>query len=208
MRYVILAAILVIIALMSGCGPSYREQREQALSDMNTVIYTWDSSDEDLDLHGRKDPWGTPYKATIRHQGVKIALEMRSAGPDKLFNNSDDIVVKSERNLRGKTLSDMNNLADGWIGKETLPDLRNMKDPWGNPYIASVSKGDIHFILTIRSAGPDGLPQNDDDITILRYKRHGEYSMNEEVEKGAASISRGLFKGAKEGLSKDPKEKK
>ena len=67
-----------------------------------------------------------------------------------------------------------------------------------------VDKTTLNYVLEIRSAGPDGLPKNSDDIVVTRSKRHGESSLGgeaakvtEEVAGGAAS---GIIKGFKKGL--------
>lgn len=117
----------------------------------------------------------------------------------------------SERELREKTLSTLNSVADTWEGGAEFK--TDAADAYGNRVVAKVSKGVLNYDLELRSHGLDGLPKNSDDIVVHRSKRHGESSVNREIEAGAESVGRGgvrgIIEGAKEaftGKNKEPKK--
>lgn len=45
-------------------------------------------------LHGKSDPWGTPYEYTKSDDGVRVML--LSFGPDRIGGTSDDVHVRIE----------------------------------------------------------------------------------------------------------------
>jgi hypothetical protein len=109
----------------------------------------------------------------------------------------------SARELREQTLSTLNTEADTWDGG---PDFKTAaSDAYGNPVVAKVSKGILDNALELRSHGPDGLPKNSDDIVVSRSKRHGDTTVNKEIEKASESIgrggARGIVQGAKEAFT-------
>jgi hypothetical protein len=113
----------------------------------------------------------------------------------------------SARALSEQTISTLNTEADKWDGG---PDFNTAAtDAYGNPIVVRITKGTLNDVLELRSHGPDGLPKNSDDITVGRSKRHGESTVNKEIERGSESIgrggARGLIQGAKEafGAKKD-----
>jgi hypothetical protein len=108
----------------------------------------------------------------------------------------------SARELREKTLSTLNTVADTWDGG---PDFKTTEtDFYGRPLVATVSKGILNYDLELRSHGPDGLPKNSDDIVVHRYKPHGDSTVHKEIEKASESVGlggvRGVIQGAKEAL--------
>ncbi len=98
-----------------------------------------------------------------------------------------------------KATSDLNVLADTWDGTEKF-DTHGQTDPWGSPYVADIDKGTLHFGLVVRSGGPDRLPKNRDDIIVYRSKRHGETTINKEVERFGESATKGMSRGAVTGI--------
>jgi hypothetical protein len=113
----------------------------------------------------------------------------------------------SAKTLREQTISTLNTAADAWDGG---PDFKtDAADAYGNPVVATVSKGLLNYTLELRSHGPDGLPKNSDDISVSRHKRHGDTTVNAEVEKGSESVgrggARGIIQGIKQGLKGDAK---
>jgi hypothetical protein len=121
----------------------------------------------------------------------------------------------SATELREKTLSRLNTVADTWDG---VPDFKTTEtDSYGRPIVATVSKGTLNYELELRSHGPDGLPKNSDDIVVHRYKPkpHGDSTIHKEIEKASESVGlggvRGVIQGAKEALhgkANDPAAKK
>ena len=100
--------------------------------------------------------------------------------------------------------SQLNQQADRWDGGEKF--AAEGTDPWGQPYTASVEKGSVYYTLTVRSNGPDKLPQNTDDVTVTRLKKHTAIgdaaagSVEKLGEAGARGIGRGGIEGLREGL--------
>src|ERR1700753_1835032 len=81
------------LVVLSGCGPSYQDQRERSLSELNLMAAKWDGTINPPNLEGRVDPWGTPYAATVDKDAFNYVLVVRSAGYDTLLMNNDDISV-------------------------------------------------------------------------------------------------------------------
>jgi ribosomal protein S10 len=206
--------LFLFLTLCVGCGgESTAAKRQRAMSELNVLADAWDGT-EKPPATDKVDPWGQTYTASVSKGRYNFDLTVRSNGPDGLPKNSDDITVRRASPHKGddydakrqRAMSDLNTIADTWDGQENPP-LTDKLDPWGKPYTVSVNKGSLNFLMTVRSSGPDGLPQNEDDITVGRSRRHGETTINKEVERGGASLTRGLTKGIKEGLFGPPKEK-
>jgi hypothetical protein len=110
----------------------------------------------------------------------------------------------SARELREQTLSALNTEADRWNGGQEF--TTTATDAYGRALSARVEKGTLSYTLELRSAGPDGLPKNSDDIVITRSKRHGESSLTAEAAKAAEAVAggaaRGTVKGIKQGLGR------
>ena len=98
---------------------------------------------------------------------------------------------------REQTLSTLNVTADAWPGGPNFK--TDAVDAYGRPLVATVTKGVLNFELELRSHGPDGLPKNTDDIVVRRHKRHGESTVNAEIERGSESVGRGGMRGAIQG---------
>ncbi len=106
----------------------------------------------------------------------------------------------SARELREQTLSVLNTDADRWDGGKEFS--TNATDAYGRPLTAAVEKGTLSYTLEVRSAGPDGLPKNSDDIVVTRSKRHGESSLTEEAAKAAEGVAGGAASGTIKGIKK------
>ena len=114
---------------------------------------------------------------------------------------------------RDVATSQVNQMADTWDGTDKF--APEGSDPWGEPYTARVEKGDAYYNLTVRSNGPDKLPQTKDDIVATRSKKHtplGEAAAPA-VEKIGEALGKGLGRGGvagiREGISgkkADPKK--
>jgi hypothetical protein len=99
---------------------------------------------------------------------------------------------------REQTLSTLNTVADSWDGG---PDFKtDATDAWGKELTAKVNKGLLHYDLELRSSGADGLPKNSDDVVVHRHKRHGETTVNQELERGSESVGRGGARGIIQGV--------
>ncbi len=109
--------------------------------------------------------------------------------------------------LRPNAKSQINLLADKWDGD---PDFKiEENDPWGRPITTKVTKGDMYYSLTVRSAGPDGLPYTDDDLITVRDKKHTAASkiVGGFFEESAKGKVKGTIEGVKEGISGPKPEK-
>jgi hypothetical protein len=142
-------------------------------------------------------PWEVPMRSLCSLLLLGTTALLAGCGP-------------SARDLRERTISTLNTTADTWDGG---PDFKtDATDAYGNPIVATVSKGLLNYTLELRSHGPDALPKNSDDISVSRQKRHGETTVNEEVERGSESVgrggARGFVQGIKQGLKGDPAGKK
>jgi hypothetical protein len=96
--------------------------------------------------------------------------------------------------------SEVNQLADAWDGGATFAPEGN--DPWGTPYTAHVDKNDAFYVLTVRSNGPDKLPQSGDDIVEVRLRKHTRVrdAAAPAVEKLGAALGKGLGRGGVAGV--------
>ena len=116
----------------------------------------------------------------------------------------------SARELREQTLSTLNTEADRWDGGKNFATAAT--DAYGRSLTWSIEKGTLNYTLEVRSAGPDGLPKNSDDLVIHRSKRHGESSLTEEAAKAAEGVAggaaSGTIKGVKKGLGLGGGDKK
>jgi len=102
--------------------------------------------------------------------------------------------------LRERTLSTLNGEADRWSGEKDF--TASELDAYGWPLTASIAKGPLSYTLELRSAGPDGLPKNSDDIVVSRSERHGESSLTKEASKAAEGIAEGAASGTIKGIKK------
>jgi hypothetical protein len=109
--------------------------------------------------------------------------------------------------------SQVNQIADTWDGGPAF--TPEGADPWGEPYTAKIETGDAYRNLTVRSNGPDKLPQTKDDIVATRRHKHTPLSeaAAPAVEKVSEALGKGLGRGAvagiREGITgKKPEEKK
>lgn len=128
---------------------------------------------------------------------VPLLAGLTGCGPDK----------------RDVAQSQVNQMADTWDGTDKF--TPEGSDPWGEPYTARVEKGDAYYHLTVRSNGPDKLPQTRDDVVATRNKKHTPLSeaAAPAVEKIGEALGKGLGRGGvagiREGISgkkADPKK--
>ncbi len=91
-----LALTLVLLAaLLPGCGPSARELREQTLSTLNAEADKWDGGKDFKST--AVDAYGRALACSVKKATLNYVLEVRSSGPDGLPKNSDDIVVSRSK---------------------------------------------------------------------------------------------------------------
>src|SRR4051794_4284075 len=108
MRRFVISAVL----LVAGCSDG--KSIELARSQVNTLadrldsqvtavgVYVHPGEGSEFDFKESLDPWGHPIKASYSRGGLQETLVVRSAGPDGLFANGDDILAeRSKTNLAG-----------------------------------------------------------------------------------------------------------
>jgi len=95
---------------------------------------------------------------------------------------------------------ELNQQADTWDGGPNFTPQGT--DPWGQAYMAKVEKGETHYYLTVRSSGPDKLPQTRDDVVATRSHKHTNYSDAAAggVEKIGEALGKGLGRGSASGI--------
>lgn len=106
----------------------------------------------------------------------------------------------SARELREQTLSVLNVEADRWAGGTEF--ATTAADAYGRPVSWTVEKTTFEYVLSVRSAGPDGLPKNNDDIAVTRRKSHGEATLTGEAMKAVESVAGGAASGTIKGIKK------
>ncbi len=83
------------------------------------------------------------------------------------------------------------------------------RDPWGTEISVGYSQGGVAETVTVRSAGPDGEFQTDDDIVAsgmaANLKGIGE-GIKKNVEETSANAAKGAVKGAVEGVKQSIRE--
>jgi hypothetical protein len=82
-------------------------------------------------------------------------------------------------------------------------------DPWGMTIQVAYSQGGVAEVVSVRSAGPDGEFQTDDDIVAegmtANLKGVGE-GIKKNAEEIAASTAKGIVKGTVEGVKESIKD--
>jgi general secretion pathway protein G len=89
---------------------------------------------------------------------VQDAQIKAAKGDIATYNSAIDLYALDHSDQLPKSLDD---LVKG--SRKYVKELRN--DPWGNPYVYKVASGKGGNEYTIFSAGPDGTPNTDDDVT-------------------------------------------
>jgi len=93
------------------------------------------------------DPWGTPYRAVLRTLGISRQIAIRSAGPDRRFDTSDDVEIA---NFSGPYFRRESKLIAGALQKSAAQprtvaefevaarnggvDLASLRDHWNQPF--------------------------------------------------------------------------
>ncbi|CAN5794682.1 hypothetical protein BH23PLA1_BH23PLA1_12350 [soil metagenome] len=95
--------LMVLAVVISGCGPSAQDLREETVSLLNTEADRWNGGEE---FHSTAvDPYGHPVMSRVEKTTLNYVLEIRSQGPDGLPKNRDDIVVTRSRRHGETTLT-------------------------------------------------------------------------------------------------------
>lgn len=74
-------------------------------------------------------------------------------------------------------------------------------DPWGKPIIVTYRKNsEMSVTLLVRSSGPDGLPNNADDVYAQKTRFH-KNATKEQIEAVTRSLTKGLTGGVADGIT-------
>jgi hypothetical protein len=126
--------------------------------------------EENVDVQGLRDPWGTPYRYELSFQGTQQILTVTSAGPDKRFGTKDDftahrssrlyfshygkLIETASRELmekEGRFIRDLDTL-QAVLQKRGM-DFRALRDPWGKPYEAHFLVSGSYYVTEVYSQG-------------------------------------------------------
>ena len=129
-----------------------------------------------------RDPWGMPYRPAFRTERDSDVIDFTTRGP-KIAGTADDFLAGSMRqsyflpiqNLIGRILG---RTEDFPATSEELRDLlrdngillESLRDPWGTSYRADVQTHGAARYITIRSAGPDGKVETEDDVRVAIFQ--------------------------------------
>jgi len=93
------------------------------------------------------------YSGRVRDTQVRAAK-----GDISSYSNAVDLYALDHNDEYPKALTDLVGGKRNYV-REVRP------DPWGNPYVYTPPTDVLKADYKITSAGPDGVPGNDDDIT-------------------------------------------
>ena len=127
----------------------------------------------ELDLDKLVDPWGTPYQFSFSVQGEMDVLMLFSAGADKRFDTADDFSVDQmswryflplggaiDRAVQGyhkrtnRFITDFVTLREELERSEGIA-LDQLRDRWDQPYRFEFQIKKHHYLIQVRSSGPD-----------------------------------------------------
>jgi general secretion pathway protein G len=96
---------------------------------------------------------------TANYSGRVREAQIRAAKGDiSTLSTQVDLYALDNNDTYPKSLEDLMSGKRRYV-RELRP------DPWGNPYIYKPPSDIMLADYTIKSAGPDGIPDNEDDIT-------------------------------------------
>ncbi len=127
------------------------------------------------------DPWGLPYRRVYSVAKDRNVSTFRSAGADKRFDTDDDFnaysmsyayfpptgrkidaAVKDHFERTGQPIRNRENLL-AELG------IQELNDRYGRPYLLDFVLSHRHLNISVKSAGPDGKPDNrwgSDDFSV------------------------------------------
>jgi hypothetical protein len=135
------------------------------LADLEAV-----GKEENVDVQGLLDPWGTPYRYALSFQNVQHILTVISAGPDKRFGTKDDFTAHQSSRLyfdhytkliasashelmekEGRFIRNLDTLQEELLKRGV--DFKSLTDPWGKPYEARFLVSGPYYVTEIYSRG-------------------------------------------------------
>ena len=153
-----------------------------------------------------RDPWGMPYRPRFTVEGDSSVLRVVSAGADKRFDTTDDIVVatfmrpyfrfsgeaidRAAVRYHARTGSFIRDEATlkSELQREGI-DFDALRDPWGQPYTLQFGISNTRFSIVVQSGGPDerlepDTDQKSDDVTV--WTSLIDYTLEMRARVGAA----------------------
>ncbi len=135
---------------------------------------------------GALDPWERPYRYSFQIEQDARVIHVLSDGPDHQSGTNDDIAVTTIRRPYFLPIStEMKRIlhdADPFPTRlEAFLDLLRdqgilltaLRDPRGHPYQARLNISGSLSLITVWSAGPDGVQPSGDDVLVGNFT--GEY---------------------------------
>jgi hypothetical protein len=135
------------------------------LADLEAV-----GKEENVDVQGLLDPWGTPYRYALSFQNIQHILTVTSAGPDKHFGTKDDFTAHRSSRLyfdhytkliasaghelmekEGRFIRNLDTLQAELLKRGV--DFKALTDPWGKPYEARFLISGPYYVTEIYSRG-------------------------------------------------------
>jgi hypothetical protein len=129
-------------------------------------------SQRKIDFNKMRDPWGMPYHTGFSVEKQNYTLTFSSSGADKRYDTADDFFVDQvnwpyfhrtgliidravmrQHQVTGRFIRDAAALRDE-VALDGL-NLDQMRDRWNRPYHLEFDIEEGHFVLQIRSGGPD-----------------------------------------------------
>lgn len=142
---------------------------------MHTFAYPVDSgqlhqvlSAQGIDFETLRDPWGQPYNARFSATGKYAVIEITSSGPDRIIGTKDDgkflrfwdffsatgremdSAVADYAHTKDKPVRDLEAL-DAALQAHSLS-LKDLKDPWGKPYLVSFDAVGCCYLIYVRDS--------------------------------------------------------
>lgn len=135
-----------------------------------------------LRLEDVRDPWGNPYRPVCGSVSEEAGVSMRTAGPDEAFDTDDDVTAfrvawpyydwllplirkaALDHQLKAfllEPLRDADALQRELAGLGV--DLQAQRDPCGWPLRPVFSVSEQREVVSLLSAGPDGIAETADD---------------------------------------------
>jgi len=141
-----------------------------------------------IDFKSLKDPWGIPYTPSFSTEYDVDVLNINSAGPDKLFNTSDDFIAKRfswpyfrpTGRLISKVMEQYHEHTRKYIvDYETLRrelraegfDLDQLRDRWGQKYKFTFFVDGTYYSLNVSTKAPNrNTRDNNNEFSVLLSK--------------------------------------
>ncbi|NJM53844.1 MAG: hypothetical protein HC846_10915 [Blastocatellia bacterium] len=153
-----------------------RIYNEKGLIPIDEKIWREILQNQGINADNLRDPWDNPLQAEFRYDRSRLTFELWSPGADKIAKTYDDLTVYeniygyfhptgkiidsaiTEYNQRtGNFVTTYQTLRDEMLWKNI--DLDKLRDPWGNPYRFEFLINRTNFIISIKTNGANGKPE-------------------------------------------------